>query len=613
MRLKIPLLLSAVATGLVLPVGAGAALPPCRGNEALELSFQRAVGAPAGTLAWRTGGAPRAGTYRAFRDRDLVGETAGSSLAVDVRAGRTYTFTVRFVDPAGVMSGCGGRIVRTMRFHGPYRPAGLAVVSFDHSRARLVWSPSKPGDGPVSGYRVYRDGRAYRRVRSRSLRVTAGHPHVYRVAAADSRGHTSPKSNPVRVVKGHHGPRRPTRLRVTRVRDSEVRLSWSAGAARTGRIAGYRIYRGKTMVRQVHGLGGVDRNLAPATSYRFTVAAVDPLGYMSGATAPVAVTTSRPAATQGRTHAFLLASTTESFRDLQRHYRQIGSVYPTYFNCRAADGAVVGNDDPLITRWSQLRRIEVHARFNCQDPGPLHTVLTTAAVRTRTIKTLVELAREHDYDGINVDFENGAPGDRDALTSFVSDLGSRLHAVGKRVSVEVSAKYERTTTGRSGLYDYEALGRAADRVFVMNWGWHWSTSTPGAPDDMELCRKVADYVAAMPNKSRFVLGTHLYGMDWPSGGGPANRAAALEHADVRALIAHHGVTPVLDPLSDAWVFAYTDATGIPHEVWYPDATTIARRVRLARDRGLGIGFWRLGREDPAIWDDPQIAPGSAWP
>ena len=366
------------------------------------------MGASTGTLSWSTTGAPRAGTFRVFRNKDVVGETAGGSIAVEVRAGRTYRFTVRFVDPSGRMSDCGARIVRTVRFHGPYRPAGLGVTGAGRNHARLVWSPSKPGDGRVSGYRVYRDGRAYRRVHGRALRVRARRAHVYRVAAADIRGHVSPQSNPVRVVRGHHAPRRPVRLKVTRVRDSEVRLSWSAGARRTGRIAGYRIYRDRTMVRQVHGVTGGDRNLAPATSYRFTVAAVDTQGYMSAVTAPVAVTTSRPAATQGRAHAFLLASTGESFRDLQRHYRQIGSVYPTYFDCRASDGAVTGRDDALVTRWSQLRGIEVHARFNCQDPAPLHAVLTSGTLRAATIKRLVELAREHGYDGINVDFENGA-------------------------------------------------------------------------------------------------------------------------------------------------------------------------------------------------------------
>ena len=237
-------------------------------------------------------------------------------------------------------------------------------------------------------------------------------------------------------------------------------------------------------------------------------------------------------------------------------------------------------------------------RFNCQEEDTLHRILTDETVRAATLSRLVELVREHGYDGINIDFENGAASDRDALTAFVSDLGDaaprdRQAAVGRGVG-EVRAHDD----GRSGLYDYAALGRAADHVFVMNWGWHWATSAPGAPDDMELRRKVADYVASMPNRSRFVLGTHLYGMDWPNGGGPANEATALEYADVQALVARHGAQPVLDPAADAWVFTYME-NGVHHEAWYPDAATIARRVRLARDRGLGIGFWRLGREDRA--------------
>jgi spore germination protein len=262
----------------------------------------------------------------------------------------------------------------------------------------------------------------------------------------------------------------------------------------------------------------------------------------------------------------------------------------------------------LITAWSRMRGIRVLPRFDCQRPAALHAILTDPALRERTMSTLVGLAGKHGYDGINVDFENGAAADRAALTEFISRLAGRLHGAGKRLSVEVSAKYQHTTTGRSGFYDYEALGAVADHVFVMNWGWHWSTSEPGAPDDMELCRKVADYVAAMPTKSRFVLGTHMYGMDWPAGGGPAHRAGALEYDDVRALIERYAATPVLDPASDAWTFSYTDAAGVAHEVWYPDATTIGRRVRLARDRGLGVGFWRLGREDQRLWSDPLVAP-----
>ena len=117
----------------------------------------------------------------------------------------------------------------------------------------------------------------------------------------------------------------------------------------------------------------------------------------------------------------------------------------------------------------------------------------------------------------------------------------------------------------------------------MNWGWHWATSAPGAPDDMELSRRVADYVASMPNRSRFVLGTHLYGMDWPNGGGPANEATALEYADVQALIARYGAKPVLDPQADSWVFSYTDAAGVPHEVWYPGRGH-DRQARAARAR-----------------------------
>jgi spore germination protein YaaH len=124
---------------------------------------------------------------------------------------------------------------------------------------------------------------------------------------------------------------------------------------------------------------------------------------------------------------------------------------------------------------------------------------------------------------------------------------------------------------------------------------------------------VANFIATMPNKSRYVLGAGLYGMDWAAGGGAAHPATALEHSDVQNLIAAVGATPVVDPVANAPHFSYTDAAGVGHDVWYTDARSMDALVHLAHDRGLGFGVWRLGHEDPAIWEHPLLTSPLGWP
>ena len=112
----------------------------------------------------------------------------------------------------------------------------------------------------------------------------------------------------------------------------------------------------------------------------------------------------------------------------------------------------------------------------------------------------------------------------------------------------------------------------------------------------------------MPDPSKFVMGTQLYAMDWASGGGAAHPATSYEHEDAMALATSAGVVPRLDPVSDGMTFSYTDGAGAPHAVWFADATTVGHRFALARARGMGFGVWRLGEEDPRIWDNPLLAP-----
>ena len=611
-------LVLALAGALLLPAGAAdaRAAASCAGKRPTLIAFAPTARQTAGTLSWRRPLRPRGVRlrYRLVRNGRVVGQTAQRRMKVRVFSGRRYRFRVHVVLPSGRVAPCHGLLTTSLRRPLPTAPRELAASGVTDTSASLTWTPGRARSGRTTGTRIYRDGEPLRQSKSSSATVTLAprRRYVFTVRTVDSTGAVSAPSNAITVQTGHRPPAAPQGLRVEASSDSRVDLAWKPSAPGTGRVGGYRVYRDGTMLFQVPGTTAAVTGLAAARSYAMTVAAVDSLGNLGEASAPVTATTAMPSPSRARVHAFLLASTGQSFTALREHFERIGTLYPTYYEC-AADGTISGKDDPQVTRWAQLRAIRVLPRVDCQSPTRLHRLLTDPATRVTVLAQLAELAATHGYDGLNIDFEAGAASDRDALTSFVTELAAILHGQGKRISVAVSATTKVVTSGRAAFYDYAALGAVADTVFVMNWGKHWSTSTPGALADLPWAAEVANFVATMPNARRYVLGAGLYGMDWPAGGGPSHPATALEWADVQNLVAAVGATPVVDPVANAPHFSYVDSAGVPHDVWYTDARSMDALIRLARERGLGFGIWRLGREDPAIWEHPLVADPSSWP
>ena len=611
-RLFWALVAAAVAVPLILlvvqPAGSASV---CARAEANGMKFERKRGLRYGRLTWP---GRRGTTYRVFRSGVVVGQTRRRSMPVRVKAGRLYSFSVKVVRASGLVANCVGNLRQRVVWYPPAKTRKPVVRKTGELGVRMRWRRPRLGDGRLAGYRVYRDGRVQRQVRGRSARVrlTSGATYRMQVAALDTKGRVGAPSEAVVVQVGHEPPGAPGAVTVGGATDTEVALSWGAAPRGTARIAGYRIYRDGVVVRQVAGLSANIGNLAPATGYTFTVAAVDTRGYLGPMTPAVQLKTALPPPSDGRIHAFLLASTDASFEALQRSYRRIGALYPTYFNCRWNTSAIAGKDDPLVTEWAKLRRIPVMPRFNCQHANTRRLILTNPAAREASIQGIMNLVLASGYEGINLDFESGYEDDADDLVTYVRMLGRRLHNQGRKLSLEVSAKWNGFSTSRNRFYDYEGLVVNADHVFVMNWGYHWSTSVPGSPDDLPYVKRAADYAASMPFKRRFVIGSPLYGMDWPAGGGPAHPATALHHSEVMALMARYGARPRLDPTAYSWTFKYTDARGVGHDVWFSDRTTIAARMQVAKDRGLGFGVWRLGQEDPGVWDVPLAAPAN-WP
>ncbi len=425
-----------------------------------------------------------------------------------------------------------------------------------------------------------------------------------------TRGATSSAPAPnLTVLTTDTPPPAPSGLAASAVTSQSATVAWSPSAAVSGAIVGYREFRDGIPVGQSTAPEMTLEDLAPSSVYEITVMAVDSLGAISPPTAPITIHTLEPTPTHGDVQAFLLASTDQSFHDLESHYQQVGVVYPTYFNC-GVGGEVTGQDDPLVTGWATARKIEVLPRLNCQNVADENQILNEPAASERMINELAALCDAHGYQGIQIDFEGAQPAERNPFTAFITALAARLHAHGQKLSTIVTAKYYNIMSGRAAMYDDAALSAVSDYLPVLDWGLHWTTSAPGSIDEFAWFKRVAEYTATLPNKSRFILSMPMYGIDWANGGGSGNPGTPLEFANIEALAAGMGIEPQWDATALSPHFAYTDSVGAHHEVWYTDKQSIGARTELARSLGLGVGLWRLGEEDPGVWELGSVGGGT---
>jgi spore germination protein YaaH len=425
------------------------------------------------------------------------------------------------------------------------------------------------------------------------------------VRALDSYGYLSAPAPAVAVFTTHTPPSTPANLSAREVTASSAKISWSPSTPVSGRIVGYRVFRDEVPVGQASGTEMTLPSLAPSSEYEITVTAVDSLGAISKPTPALTIRTEDPTPTHGNAQAFLLASTDQSFYDLEAHYQQIGVVYPTYFDCNV-QGGVTGQNDPLVTGWALARQIAVMPRLNCQNPKDENEILNEPAAQSAMIEGLAALGRQYGYSGFQIDFEGAQPTERAPFTAFITALAARLHGQGEKLSTVVTAKYYNVMSGRAAMYDDASLSQVSDYLFVLDWGLHWTTSVPGPIDELGWFTKVAEYTATMPNRERFILGMPMYGIDWPGSGGPTNPGTPLEYNNLMAESAVFGAPLEWEANAADPHFSYVDGAGVHHSAWYTNQQSIGIRIALARRLGLGVGLWHLGSEDQSVWSLPGV-------
>lgn len=306
--------------------------------------------------------------------------------------------------------------------------------------------------------------------------------------------------------------------------------------------------------------------------------------------------------------AFYMGDDYTSLASLQLHYHDIDLLIPEALHAVSADGRLdVDQDSKLAAflRSLQARNIElpVMSMVNNYDgkkgwcPPDTLQMLANPAARARLAAQLEEFADAGRQPGVVVDFESLPQSSEADFERFIHDLSVALHAKNLKLMVALPAA--------DWSYDYKYFATQADAIILMNYDFHWPTSAPGpiAPQDW-FVRNIENMVKLVP-PDKLIMGIANYGYDWPaktkSDPHPVARAVTFQQGVITAVESESDV--VFDPDTLNPHYSYADDKNRVHQVWMLDGVTAYNQLRAAERAGVrGTAVWRLGMEDPSMWD-----------
>lgn len=230
-------------------------------------------------------------------------------------------------------------------------------------------------------------------------------------------------------------------------------------------------------------------------------------------------------------------------------------------------------------------------------PDNASVVLRDPALRAVHVRNIVDLVLRAGYDGIDIDYEGLEEQDREPLVLFLTSLGEALDEHDKLLTISVQPKVSDEGDGpHNRAQNYAAIGEVVDWVNVMAYDYSYSGSDPGPVAPLGWVDDVLAYTTSQIPPEKVVLGNVLLGYDWGRGAG---QTVTWEQAT--DLADENNVEVQWDEGSQSPWFRYSGADG-PHEVWFENAESTARKLGLAEKYDLGgVFFWRLGGADPDTW------------
>lgn len=276
-----------------------------------------------------------------------------------------------------------------------------------------------------------------------------------------------------------------------------------------------------------------------------------------------------------------------------------------------------GAQTAAIVREAHAHGVKVVVTVTNFSGTGITNIVNSAARRQTAIDNCLLLMREHDADGVDIDFEFVPKAARDGFVTFMTDLKNAVRAA-RPNGHEGHVTLAGPAIDWSGAYDYDVLLANTDGIMVMAYGYHWTKSNPGptAPlfsGDLWSSRSISwtvdDYLryGGAENRHKIIIGLPWYGRSWKVGSQAIPGTALSDGATRTFKVAE----PLALSLGKGWedvsksTYYHQTVSGSLNQVWYDDGRAFREKIAYVDERDLGgIGIWALGYEGdyPDLWD-----------
>lgn len=227
----------------------------------------------------------------------------------------------------------------------------------------------------------------------------------------------------------------------------------------------------------------------------------------------------------------------------------------------------------------------------------IYEILSSTTKRRVLVHGLVQAALESGLDGINVDFETVNTTSGSHYVQFLRELSIQCRLNQLVLSVDNYVPFD-----FNDYYNREEQGVVADYVIIMGYDEHWHGSgNVGSVSSIEYVRNGIERMIEEVPSGKVVNALPLYTILWRTTGTEVTDDY-VTMINQSSMIANMGMqTEWNDETCQNYGELVSGDT--TYQIWLEDLESIQVKLNVMNNYDLGgVAVWRLGYEDPAVWD-----------